>query len=113
MNGQKLPYAIPEVNISIDNPVAVVDKNADQHNTREVAEAFVDFLYSAEAQQEFAKLGYRPVNPNVVAQFAKNYPQVQTLFTVLDLGGWDAIQKKFFEQGATFDKIQAQAASKA
>jgi sulfate transport system substrate-binding protein len=49
----------------------------------------------------------------VVAQFAKNYPQVQTLFTVLDLGGWDSVQKKFFEQGATFDKIQAQAASKA
>jgi sulfate transport system substrate-binding protein len=112
-NGQKLPYTIPEVNISIDNPVAVVDKNVEQHNTREVAEAFVDFLYSAEAQQEFALLGYRPVNPNVVAEVAKNYPQIQTLFTALDLGGWDAIQKKFFANGATFDKIQAQVASSA
>jgi sulfate transport system substrate-binding protein len=113
MNGQKLPYVIPEVNISIDNPVAIVDKNVDKHGTKEVAEAFVDFLYSAEAQQEFAKLGYRPVNPSVVAEVAKNYPQLQTLFTVQDLGGWDAIQKKFFANGATFDKIQARAASKA
>jgi len=44
MNGQKPPYVIPEVNISIDNPVAVVDKNVDRHGTREVAEAFIDFL---------------------------------------------------------------------
>ncbi len=112
-NGQELPYTIPDVNISIDNPVAVVDKNVDKHNTREVAEAFVDFLYSAEAQQEFALLGYRPVNPNVVAEVAKKYRPIQTLFTALDLGGWDAIQKKFFEKGATFDKIQSQLASSA
>lgn len=71
------------------------------------------FLYSPEAQQEFALLGYRPVNPSVVAEVAKNYPQVQTLFTIQDLGGWDAVQKKFFANGATFDKIQDRAASKA
>ena len=107
INGQKLPYVIPDVNISIDNPVTVVDKNADKHGTREVAEAFVDFLYTTEAQQEFAKLGYRPVNPGVVAEVASKYPQVKTLFTVQDLGGWDTVQKKFFVDGATFDKIQA------
>ncbi|HEY9675285.1 MAG TPA: sulfate ABC transporter substrate-binding protein [Waterburya sp.] len=107
MKGQKFPYVIPEVNISIDNPVAVVDKNADKHGTREVAEAFVDFLYSTEAQREFAKLGYRPVNPTVVAEVASKYAQVKTLFTVQDLGGWDTLQKKFFVDGATFDKIQA------
>jgi sulfate transport system substrate-binding protein len=105
-NGQKLPYVIPDVNISIDNPVAVVDKNVDQHGTREVAEAFVDFLYSTEAQREFAKLGYRPVNPTVVAEVASQYPQLKTLFTVQDLGGWDEVQKNFFVDGATFDKIQ-------
>ncbi len=107
MNRQKLPYVIPEVNISIDNPVAVVDKNVDKHGTRKIAEAFVDFLYTSEAQQEFAKLGYRPVNPTVAEEVAKKYPQLQTLFTVQDLGGWDIVQKKFFTDGATFDKIQA------
>jgi sulfate/thiosulfate transport system substrate-binding protein len=110
-NGTKLPYIVPQVNISIDNPVAVVDKNVDKHGTREVAQAFVDFLYSTEAQREFAKLQYRPVNPTVTHEVASKYPPIQTLFTSQDLGGWDIIQKKFFGDGAIFDKVQA--ASKA
>ncbi|MBN3909939.1 MAG: sulfate ABC transporter substrate-binding protein [Nostoc sp. NMS1] len=110
-NGANLPYVVPQVNISIDNPVAVVDKNVDKHGTREVAQAFVDFLYSTEAQREFAKLQYRPVNPTVTHEVASQYPPIKTLFTSQDLGGWDIIQKKFFGDGAIFDKVQA--ASKA
>lgn len=110
-NGTKLPYIVPQVNISIDNPVAVVDKNVDKHGTREVAEAFVDFLYSTEAQREFAKLQYRPVNPTVTQEVASQHPPIKTLFTSQDLGGWDNIQNKFFGDGAIFDKVQA--ASKA
>ncbi|MEH1794655.1 sulfate ABC transporter substrate-binding protein [Nostoc sp.] len=110
-NGNKLPYVVPQVNISIDNPVALVDKNVDKHGTREVAQAFVDFLYSTEAQREFAKLQYRPVNPTVTQEVASQYPPIKTLFTSQDLGGWDIIQKKFFGYGAIFDKVQA--ASKA
>jgi sulfate transport system substrate-binding protein len=109
--GPKLPYVVPKVNISIDNPIAVVDKNVDKHGTREVAQAFIDFLYSTEAQREFAKLQYRPVNPTVTQEVASKYPPIQTLFTSQDLGGWDIIQKKFFGDGAIFDKVQA--ASKA
>ncbi|MGF2034330.1 MAG: sulfate ABC transporter substrate-binding protein [Nostoc sp. CmiVER01] len=106
-NGAKLPYVVPQVNISIDNPVAIVDKNVDKHGTREVAQAFVDFLYSTEAQREFAKLQYRPVNPTVTQEVASKYPLIKTLFTSQDLGGWDIIQKKFFGDGAIFDKVQA------
>ncbi|WP_448267103.1 sulfate ABC transporter substrate-binding protein [Nostoc sp. DSM 114159] len=106
-NGAKLPYIVPQVNISIDNPVAVVDKNADKHGTKEVAQAFVDFLYSTEAQREFAKLQYRPVNPTVSQEVASQHLPIKTLFTSQDLGGWDIIQKKFFGDGAIFDKVQA------
>lgn len=106
-NGQKLPYVVPDVNISIDNPVAIVDKNVDKHGTREVAEAFVKFLYTPEAQREFAKVGFRPVDPTVGTEVAKQYLPIKTLFTAQDLGGWDEIQKKFFDDGAIFDKIQA------
>ncbi|MCC5623409.1 sulfate ABC transporter substrate-binding protein [Nostoc sp. CHAB 5715] len=109
--GTKLPYVVPQVNISIDNPVAIVDKNVDKHGTREVAQAFVDFLYSTEAQREFAKLQYRPVNPTVTQEVASQHPPIKTLFTSQDLGGWDIIQNKFFGNGAIFDKVQA--ASKA
>ena len=107
LNGEKQPYIIPDVNISIDNPVAVVDANVDKHGTREVAEAFVEFLFTPEAQRAFAKVGFRPVDPGVAAEFAHQYPEVSTLFTVDDLGGWDAVQSKFFADGAEFDKIQA------
>jgi sulfate/thiosulfate transport system substrate-binding protein len=103
----KLPYVVPKVNISIDNPVALVDKNVEKHGTKEVAEAFVDFLYSTEAQREFAKLQYRPVNPTVTQEVVSKYPQIDTLFTSQDLGGWDNIQKKFFVDGGIFDKVQS------
>lgn len=106
-NGEKLPYVVPEVNVSIDNPVAVVDRNVDKHGTREVAEAFVQYLFTPEAQRAFAKVGFRPVEPAIAAEFAEQYPNVKTLFTVKDLGGWQTIQERFFDDGAIFDKIQA------
>jgi sulfate/thiosulfate transport system substrate-binding protein len=107
--GEKVSYVIPEVNISIDNPIAIVDKNVDKHGTREVAEAFVKYLYTSEAQQEFAKVGFRPVDETVAKtkEVKDKYPAVKTLGTVEDFGGWDATQKKFFEDGAIFDQIQA------
>lgn len=106
-NNQKLPFTIPQLNISIDNPVVVVDKNAEKHRTKDVAQAFVDYLYSEEAQREFSKLGYRSVNPLVSQEVTSQFPKVETLFTAQDLGGWDTIQKNFFAQGAIFDQIQA------
>ncbi|PSN12991.1 sulfate ABC transporter substrate-binding protein [filamentous cyanobacterium CCT1] len=106
-NGEEQPFIIPDVNISIDNPVAVVDANVDKNGTREVAEAFVEFLFTPEAQREFAKVGFRPVDPGVAEEFAEQYPKIDTLFTVADLGGWDAVQEKFFADGAVFDQIQS------
>ncbi|MBD2186553.1 sulfate ABC transporter substrate-binding protein [Pseudanabaena mucicola] len=107
--GQKVNYVIPPVNVSIDNPIAVVDKNIDKHGNREVAEAFVKYLFTPEAQTEFAKVGFRPVEATVAKekQFVDLYPPVKDLATVKDLGGWDAINKKFFADGAAFDQIQA------
>ncbi|MFN6473982.1 MAG: sulfate ABC transporter substrate-binding protein [Nostoc sp. SerVER01] len=108
--GEKVDYVVPEVNISIDNPIAVVDKNVDKHGTREVAEGFVKFLYTPEAQQEFVKLGFRPVDETVAQtkEVTDKFPKVKTLGTVQDFGGWEEIDKKFFADGGVFDKIQAQ-----
>ncbi len=106
-NGQNLPYVVPDVNISIDNPIAVVDKNVDKHGTREVAQEFVKYLFTPAAQREFAKTGFRPVDSTVEKEVAKQYPKIKTLFTAKDLGGWDTIQKKFFDDGGIFDQIQA------
>lgn len=104
--GQSSPYIIPtDYNISIDNPVAVVDSNVDKHGTRKVAEAFVQYLFTPEAQREFAKVGFRPVDTAIAQEFAAQYPQVKNLFTVKDLGGWDKVQGEFFADGAIFDQI--------
>jgi sulfate/thiosulfate transport system substrate-binding protein len=106
--GEKVNYIIPDVNISIDNPIAVVDKNVDKHGTREVADAFVKFLYEPEAQEEFAKVGFRSVNETVAQNKALSdkYPKVNNLGTVQEYGGWDSVQNKFFADGAIFDQIQ-------
>lgn len=104
--GEKSSYVVPtDYNISIDNPIAIVDSNVDKHKTREVAEAFVEYLFTPEAQREFAQAGFRPVEPTVTKEFANQYPEVKNLITVKDLGGWNKIQDKFFKDDAVFDKI--------
>ena len=107
--GEKVAYVVPEINVSIDTPVAVVDKNVDKHGTRAVAEAFVQYLFTPEAQAEFVKLGYRPLDADTAKTKgnADTFPPVKTLGTIKDYGGWSDFQKKFFEDGAIFDQIEA------
>ncbi|AFY31858.1 sulfate ABC transporter substrate-binding protein [Calothrix sp. PCC 7507] len=100
-------YVIPKLNLSIDNPVAIVDKNVNKHGTREVAEAFAEFLFTPEAQREFTKVGFRPVDQTVAREVEKQFPKVDRLFSVVDLGGWNRVQKKFFDNKAIFDQIQS------
>ncbi len=105
--GEKLDFTTPEINISIDTPVAVVDRNVDKHGNRAAAEAFVQFLFTPEAQREFAKVGFRPLGevakePDV----AKQYPAVKQLSKIADYGGWKKAQKAF-DTGGDFDVIEA------
>jgi sulfate transport system substrate-binding protein len=107
--GEKLEYVVPEVNISIDTPAAVVDKNVDKHGTREAATAFVEYLFTPEAQREFAKVGFRPIGDLAKEpEFVKAFPPVKELGKVEDFGGWGDVQAKFFDDGKVFDTIQAQ-----
>ena len=96
---------IPQVNLSIDVPVAVVDKYVDKRGTREVAEAFSKFLYTPEAQREFAKVGFRPVDLTVRREFARKFSNINNLYTVKNFGGWETVQSRFFTDGAVFDQI--------
>jgi sulfate/thiosulfate transport system substrate-binding protein len=98
-------YTVPSVNIAIDTPVAVIDKNVDKHGNRKVAEAFAKFLFTPAAQKEFGKTGFRPVNASVAGEF--NFPKIAKLYTIGNLGGWDGVDAKFFADGAIFDKIYA------
>jgi sulfate transport system substrate-binding protein len=106
--GEIQPYTVPiDYNISIDAPVAVVDANVDKHGTKEVAEAFLQFLFTPEAQREFAQVGFRPVDETMAQEFSSQYPAVKNLLSVQSFGGWNKVQSEFFDEGAMFDKILA------
>jgi sulfate/thiosulfate transport system substrate-binding protein len=107
LEGKVTPYNVPGLNISIDTPIAVIDRNVDKKGTRKAAEAFVNYLYSPESQREFARVGFRPVVPAIAKEAAKNFRPVQKLYTVDDLGGWDAVNRKFFADKAIFDQIRS------
>lgn len=95
-NGQDYELVIPKSTILIENPVAVVDAYVDKHNTREAAEAFVDFLFTPQAQEIFAKYGLRSVDQEVAQKTSDQYPPIEDLFTIEYFGGWEEATPKFF-----------------
>jgi sulfate/thiosulfate-binding protein len=101
-SGQDYEMVAPQSTIRIDNPVAVVDTYVDKHGTRAVAEAFVEFLFTPEAQQIFANHGLRSVDEGVAAATAAEYPPVGDLFTVDYFGGWSTITSEIFGEGGVF-----------
>ncbi len=97
----------PRTTILAENPVSVVDKVIDKKGTRKQAEAYLKYLYSDEGQAVAAKHHLRPRSAKVLAQYAKDFPKVQT-FTVDDtFGGWTKAQKDHFNDGGIYDQILA------
>lgn len=101
----KVEIVTPSVSILAEPPVAVVDKVADKHGTRKVAEAYLQFLYTDEGQEIIAKNYYRPSVPKEAKKYAAQFPKLK-LFTIDDaFGGWTRAQKAHFADGGTFDQI--------
>ncbi|GGK62714.1 sulfate ABC transporter substrate-binding protein [Nocardia camponoti] len=94
-NGDPIEHINPPVTFKIENPVAVLKNAANLPK----AEALRDFLYTPEGQKAWAQAGFRPVDPKVAAEFAKDFPQPTKLWTIADLGGWKAVDKDLFAQG--------------
>jgi len=103
--GDRFEIVVPSISILAEPPVAVVDKNVDAHGTRQVAQAYLKFLYSPQAQEIEARNFYRPRSPTVAARYAAQFPKVNT-FTLADVfGTWRQVQAKFFADGGVFDQI--------
>ena len=102
-SGQTYERVIPSSTILIQNPVALVDASVEKHGTREVAEAFVEFLFTSEAQEIFAQHGLRVVNQEIAAQTESEYPPVGDLFTVEYFGGWDVIMDEIFGENGIYN----------
>jgi sulfate transport system substrate-binding protein len=105
--GLQEPFLVPPLNVRIEGPVAVVDRNVDRKGTRKAAEALATYLQSEPAQQIFAEEGFRPVNPGVWNQVKQRFAPVTTLFTADDFGGWAKIDKTFFGKGGLWDQLFA------
>lgn len=103
--GSQLEIVAPSLSILAEPPVTVVDKNVDRKGTREVAEAYLKYLYSEEGQRIAAKHFYRPRNPAVAAEFSKQFPALKLVTIDGAFGGWTAAQPKFFGDGGLFDQI--------
>jgi sulfate transport system substrate-binding protein len=99
---------LPRSTILIENPVAVIDGYARKKGTEPAASAFVEFLFTKEAQEVFARHGLRPVHPEVAEASKGQYPDVPDLFTIEDLGGWDRAIAEFFAEGGIFPRAMAE-----
>jgi sulfate transport system substrate-binding protein len=102
----KVEIVMPSISILAEPPVTVVDKVALRKGTRDVADAYLKYLYSPPAQEIIAKNYYRPRNPVIAAKYAARFPKV-TMVTIADLGGWDKVHRVHFTQNGIFDQIYA------
>jgi sulfate/thiosulfate-binding protein len=91
--GEDVDYVIPDQTIKIETPAAVTTNASDPT----AAQAFLDYLYTDQGQQEFADAGYRPVVPSVLQKNADQFPTPNDLFTIDDLGGWEKVTTEFFD----------------
>lgn len=102
----ELEIVYPSSSIRAEPHVVVIDGNVDRKGTRKVAEAYLKFLYTDEAQELAAKHHYRPSNESVLRKYVANLPEIE-LFPITDIvpGGWDEAQERFFGTGGVFDQI--------
>jgi sulfate/thiosulfate transport system substrate-binding protein len=104
----KFEIVVPSLSILAEPPVTVVDKVVDRRNTRTLAQAYLEFLYTKEGQEISARNFYRPRDPEVAKQYASTFPELK-LFTVDEaFGGWGKAQKTHFDDKGTFDEIYQQ-----
>jgi len=103
--GNKVDFVYPSLSILAQPAVTAVDKNVDRKGTRAVAEEYLKFLYSEEAQDLIGKNFYRPTSAKAQAKYAKQLPKLK-LFTIDEaFGGWEKAAKDHFADGASFDQI--------
>lgn len=101
----QVEVVVPSLSILAEPPVALVDGNVDKHGTRKAAQAYLNFLFTPQAQEIIAANYYRPRNPQVAAKYAARFPRVQLLTIDKNFGGWAKAQAQHFNDGGLFDQI--------
>ena len=105
LGADKFEIVVPSASILAEPPVAVVDRVAEKHGARAVAQAYLAFLYSEPGQELAAKHYYRPRSEAAAAKYAAQFPSLK-LFTIDEVfGGWRSAQATHFADGGIFDQI--------
>jgi sulfate/thiosulfate-binding protein len=98
---------VPSISIRAEPPVAVVTRNAEKHGVAPLAKAYLQFLYTPEAQTIIARNYFRPVNPVVAAKYAGQFPHLAIVTIDGNFGGWRKAQQTYFADGGVFDQFTA------
>ena len=98
----------PSVSILAQPSVAVVDSNAKEHGSEEAAKAYLEYLYSDEAQRLAGENYYRPSSEEILQEFSDQFNLDMNLVTIDDFGGWDEAYQTFFDDSAVFDEIYSE-----
>jgi sulfate/thiosulfate transport system substrate-binding protein len=104
MTGVEIPYVIPSPTLVIEAPAAVIEPSVARHGNRALAEAFLAYLRSDEAQRIFARYGFRPLSESFESGGGP-LPRPRGLFTIDQLGGWRAVNRTLFDPGGVWDSI--------
>jgi sulfate transport system substrate-binding protein len=105
--GEPIPYVIPPSTLLIESPAAIVETSVERHGNRKLAEAFLEFMLSADGQRIFAEYGFRPVHPDGGSSGLKR-PVPEKLFTMADLGGWAKIDEDLYGSRGLWTEIAAE-----
>ena len=104
----ELEIIYPSTSLRAEPRVAVVDSVVDKKGTRKIAEAYLNWLYTDQAQEIIAQNYYRPSKPEALKTFSKNFPKI-SLFSIQDIAkSWDDADSRFFAEDAVFDQIFAE-----
>ncbi|WP_438447774.1 sulfate ABC transporter substrate-binding protein [Gorillibacterium sp. sgz5001074] len=101
----KFEIVNPSLSILAEPPVAIVDKVADKRGTREVAQAYLEYLYTEQGQELAAQNFYRPRLESVAKKYADKFPAIKMVTIDKDFGGWTKAQQTHFADGGVFDQI--------
>jgi sulfate transport system substrate-binding protein len=104
-DGDQYQIVYPSRSILAEPSVAVVQKNADKHGAGKAAQAFLQYLYTPEAQEIEARHFYRPRNPQVLAKYKAQFPAIPLATVDADFGGWEKAQATHFADKGIFDQI--------
>jgi len=101
----KFQIVAPPQSILAEASVAVVDKNVDDKKTRDLAEAYLKYLYTEEGQDIIGKNFYRPRSQKALAKYGSQFPKIELVTIDGAFGGWTKAQRIHFADGGTFDQI--------